>query len=202
MLLDGPYRIALSSIWKTHMRSLNILALTLVAVVSPALGQQSPYVEYHGRPIKALSADQVGAYLAGDGMGFALAAELNGYPGPRHVLQLADSLSLDAAQHAEVAAIFDRMRAHAQALGITVVTQEQTLDSLFAEGTIKEERLESLVADIATLQGQLRAVHLAAHLALLDVLSEHQIHEYQRLRGYAARGHEHNRSGQSYDQDE
>ncbi len=92
------------------MRSLDFLALALVAVVSPALGQQSPYVEYQGRPIKALSAELVVAYLAGDGMGFALPAELNGYLGPRHVLQLADSLSLDATQHAEVAAIFDRMR--------------------------------------------------------------------------------------------
>ena len=185
------------------MRSLDILALALVAVVSPALGQQSPYVEYQGRPIKALSAELVVAYLAGDGMGFALAAELNGYPGPRHVLQLADSLSLDATQHAEVAAIFDRMRAHAQVLGAAVVAQEQTLDSLFAEGTITAERLKSLLADIATLQGQLRAAHLAAHLTLLDVLSQHQIQEYQRLRGYAAQGqgqgqgHEHNRRGQT-----
>ncbi len=175
------------------MRSLDILALALGAVVSPALGQQSPYGEYQGRPIKALSAELVVAYLAGDGMGFALAAELNGSPGPRHVLELADSLSLDAAQHTEVAAIFDRMRVHAQALGATVVAQEQTLDSLFAEGTITAERLKSLLADIATIQGQLRAVHLAAHLTLLDVLSEHQIHEYQRLRGYPAQGHEHNR---------
>ncbi len=178
------------------MRSLDILVLALVAVVSPALGQQSPYVEYQGRPIKALSAELVEAYLAGDGMGFALAAELNGYPGPRHVLQLADSLPLDATQHAEVAAIFDRMRGDAQVLGAAVVAQEQTLDSLFAEGTITAERLKSLLADIATLQGQLRAVHLAAHLTLLDVLSEHQIHEYQRLRGYTAQGHEHNRRGQ------
>ncbi len=90
------------------MRSLGILALALVAVVGSALGQQSPYVEYQDRPIKALSAEVVVAYLAGDGMGFALAAELNGYPGPRHVLQLADSLLLDATQHAEVAAISGR----------------------------------------------------------------------------------------------
>ncbi len=179
------------------MRSFDMLSLALVAVVSPALGQQSPYVEHQGRPIKALPAEMVVAYLAGDGMGFALAAELNGYPGPRHVMDLADSLSLDATQHAEVAAIFDRMRADAQALGATVVAQEQTLDSLFAERTVTAERLKSLLANIATIQGQLRAVHLAAHLTLLDVLSEHQIREYQRLRGYAAQGHEHNRRSQS-----
>jgi len=179
------------------MRSLGILALALVAVVGPALGQQSPYVEYQGRPIKALPAELVVAYLAGDGMGFALAAELNGYPGPRHVLELADSLALDATQHAEVAAIFDRIRAHAQVLGAAIVAQEQALDSLFAERTITAERLESLLAEIATIQGQLRAVHLAAHLTVLDMLSKLQIQEYQRLRGYAAQRHEHNHRGQS-----
>ena len=178
------------------MRSLDILALVLVTVASPALSQQSPYVEYQGRPIKALPAELVEAYLAGDGMGFAITAELNGYPGPRHVLDLADSLSLEATQHEEVAAIFDRMRANAQALGARVVAQEQALDSLFAERTITAEQLKSLLANIATIQGQLRAVHLAAHLALLDVLSEHQIREYQRLRGYTAQGHEHNRRAQ------
>ena len=31
---------------------------------------------------------------AGRGMGLALAAELNGYPGPAHVLELADKLDL------------------------------------------------------------------------------------------------------------
>jgi hypothetical protein len=87
------------------------------------------------------------------------------------------------------------MRAHAQVLGAAVVAQEQTLDSLFAKGTITADRLKNILADIATLQGQLRAAHLAAHLTLLDVLSEHQIQEYQRLRGCAAQEHEHNHRG-------
>ena len=33
-------------------------------------------------------------------MGLALAAELNGYPGPSHVLELADKLELSAEQRA------------------------------------------------------------------------------------------------------
>ena len=73
------------------MRSLGIFGIALLALTNQALGQQqSPYVEYQGRSIMALSAEQIGSYLAGDGMGFALAAELNGYPGPRHVLELAE----------------------------------------------------------------------------------------------------------------
>ena len=177
------------------MRSLRIFGVAMLALTNPALGRrQSPYVEYQGRSIMALSVEQIESYLAGDGMGFALAAELNGYPGPRHVLELADSLSLDTVQHDRVQAAFDSMRSRAQVLGAAVVDQELILDSLFAAGTITTERLESILAQLAALQGQLRAVHLAAHVALVDVLSDHQIREYQRLRGYSAEQHQHQRS--------
>ena len=39
--------------------------------------------------IKSLSQDDQSALLAGRGMGLARPAELNGYPGPAHVLELA-----------------------------------------------------------------------------------------------------------------
>ena len=52
----------------------------------------SPYAGEEGREIKALSAADVDAYLTGQGMGFAKAAELNGYAGPKHVLELAAEL--------------------------------------------------------------------------------------------------------------
>ena len=41
---------------------------------------------------------------AGRGMGLALAAELNGYPGPSHVLELADKLKLSAEDKAALVA--------------------------------------------------------------------------------------------------
>jgi hypothetical protein len=44
------------------------------------------------RPIKALSAEQIADLKAGQGLSLALAAELNGYPGPRHVLELGKQL--------------------------------------------------------------------------------------------------------------
>ena len=42
--------------------------------------------------VNALSPDEVQQYLAGAGMGYAKAAELNHFPGPMHVLELADKL--------------------------------------------------------------------------------------------------------------
>jgi len=55
--------------------------------------QLSPYVGQEQREIKSLSPDEVKDYLAGKGMGLAKAAELNHYPGPAHVLELASQLN-------------------------------------------------------------------------------------------------------------
>ena len=61
----------------------------------------SPYTELEKREIKALSKEEIGGYISGDGMGLAKTAELNHYPGPRHVLDLADELQLSGEQRKE-----------------------------------------------------------------------------------------------------
>jgi hypothetical protein len=66
---------------------------------------QAPYAGLQMRPIKALSEQQVADLSSGRGMGLALAAELNGYPGPSHVLELADKLDLTTEQRARPGAI-------------------------------------------------------------------------------------------------
>jgi hypothetical protein len=53
---------------------------------------QTPYAGMQTRPIKALSEQQVTDLEAGRGMGLALAAELNSYPGSSRVLELAEKL--------------------------------------------------------------------------------------------------------------
>ena len=65
------------------------------------------------RPIKALSDQQVADLKAGRGMGLALAAELNGYPGPAHVLELSDKLGLTVEQRARVQQLFESMKQEA-----------------------------------------------------------------------------------------
>jgi hypothetical protein len=66
---------------------------------------QSPYAGMQTRAIKALSDQQIADLRAGRGMGMALPAELNGYPGPAHVLELADKLELTPDQRASVQAL-------------------------------------------------------------------------------------------------
>ena len=125
----------------------------------------SPYTGQEKREIKALAKQEIDGYLSGDGMGFAKAAELNHYPGPRHVLELAEKLQLSGEQRKRTQAIFESMKSHAVSLGKQLVEKEQLLESRFAEGTISDAELEQLVTETAVIQGKLRTVHLRAHLA-------------------------------------
>jgi Spy/CpxP family protein refolding chaperone len=163
------------------------VAWAALALPTAARAQESPYAGWEEREIKALSPEQIASLRTGEGMAFAfaLAAELNGWPGPKHVLELADSLTLTPDQRSRIEAIRADMKERAVALGETVVTAEAELDHLFASRSITEASLAEKTAEIARLQGELRAVHLAAHLATTAVLTPHQIARYDALRGYA-----------------
>ena len=163
-------------------------AAPAAGTAGPRVDAASPYAGEQARSIKALSDDEVAGYVEGRGMGLARPAELNHYPGPRHVLDLAGPLGLSEAQVAETRRTFEAMHAEALLLGRDLVAQERRLDEAFASGRIDEPTLASLVAEAGRLQGQLRVVHLRAHLAVRRTLSAEQIARYDALRGYGA-GH-------------
>jgi Spy/CpxP family protein refolding chaperone len=140
------------------------------------------------RPLKALSEDDIASLRNGDGMGFAKPAELNSYPGPRHVLALARELRLTDTQAGQVTTIRDRMSAAARPLGAELIRRERLLDQLFARGEITPERLTAETAAIGDIQGRLRAVHLAAHLETRAILTPEQVAQYDKLRGYTGTG--------------
>jgi Spy/CpxP family protein refolding chaperone len=168
------------------MSKVSIVVLLLVAVSSHAFAQSkhSAYVGQEKRIIKALSSEDVEAYLSGQGMGFAKAAELNHYPGPKHVLQLAEELHLSKGQMEKTRAVFDEMQSGAVSIGRLVVEKEEILDSLFANQEIDETELSDIVVEIGRLEGELRAVHLKAHLDMRKILTTHQIDRYDEIRGY------------------
>ena len=153
----------------------------------------SPYVGQETREIKALSADEVRGYLDGAGLGYARAAELNGYPGPRHVLDLADSLALTADQYRQVEESFRVMQAEAQARGREYVAAEAALDRAFAEGRASREEIRALAEAAAQIEGRVRAAHLDAHLDMVAVLTPTQVASYNRLRGYESHHDRHHR---------
>lgn len=152
-------------------------------------GALSPYAGEEQREIKALSAEEVSSLLAGEGMGFARAAELNHYPGPRHVLDDAGELGLAPEQHRETERIFREMQAEAVRLGGLIVEKERELDRLFASQQATPERVGSLAGEIGALTGQLRYAHLHAHLRLKGVLTPEQVRRYDERRGYGGEGH-------------
>jgi Spy/CpxP family protein refolding chaperone len=165
------------------------LALSaLLALAAPAAGQPSPYAEHTEREIKALSAEEIDPYLTGQGMGLALPAELNGYPGPKHVLELAAELDLSEEQRQAVQRVHDAMLEQAKELGRQIVEAERRLDALFAEAEATPGTLRAALDHLATLQAALRYTHLEAHLETKALLTEAQVARYPHLRGYAAEG--------------
>ncbi len=159
-----------------------------VAMISSA-NAQTPYAGMQTRPIKALSEQQIADLGAGRGMGLALAAELNGYPGPIHVLELADKLELSAEQQNSVQRLFDSMKAEAMPLGAKLIEQEAELDKLFATRAVTPESLRASTAAVAATQGTLRETHLRYHLSTKEILTPSQLAKYAELRGYGGRGH-------------
>jgi len=149
---------------------------------------QTPYAGMQGRSIKALSDQQIADLNTGRGMGLALAAELNGYPGPSHVLELADKLELSAEQRASVQRLFDSMKAEAMPLGSKLIEQEAELDRQFASRAVTPESLKASTAAVAATQGTLRETHLKYHLSTGSILTQAQMTKYAELRGYGS-GH-------------
>lgn len=157
------------------------------ALSSTAMAQSSqPYSGMQSRAIKALNDQQVADLRAGRGMGLALAAELNGYPGPSHLLELSDKLGLTPDQHSALMGMFDAMKAETIPIGENLIAQEERLDRLFAEQTVSAERLKESTRNIGETQALLRNAHLSYHLQARAILRPSQIRQYAELRGYGA----------------
>ena len=162
-----------------------VVAFAALMACGHALAQEHhPYAGLEQRTVKALSDQQIADLRAGRGMGLALPAELNGYPGPAHVLENADALGLTLDQLARTKSLFKSMQAEAVPLGEQLIKQEMTLDHLFAEHRIDAANLEAITREIGLTQARLRQTHLKYHLAMMDVLSQAQVEKYQKLRGY------------------
>jgi hypothetical protein len=117
-------------------------------------------------------------------MELAKSAELNGYPGPSHVLELASNLQLDDHQRHASTQLLTRHKEKARALGAQLVEAERALDGAFASQAVDAERITVLTQTIGRLQAALRAEHLQTHLEQTALLNAQQIADYRTLRGY------------------
>jgi Spy/CpxP family protein refolding chaperone len=126
--------------------------------------------------------------LEGNGMGLALAAELNSYPGPLHVLEHAQALGLSEAQRDSTARLMATHKEEARALGRQLVEAERELDQAFASRQLDAASLSARMQRIGALQAAIRNAHLQTHLTQTALLTPAQIARYNQLRGYGTAG--------------
>ena len=180
-----------------RLNRLVLAALAAVPVATMVLAQehgqahapvsgQAPYAGQDARVIKSLSASDIEQIRAGAGWGLALPAELNGLPGPAHLLELQREIGLEPAQVAEIERIHAQMQQQAIAAGERFIAAEAALDAGFTGGGLTPTELRRLVAEAAEARAALRFVHLSRHLDTPALLTAAQIERYKVLRGYAA----------------
>lgn len=125
-------------------------------------------------------------YLAGAGMGYARPAELNHFPGPMHVLELADELKLTGEQRAATKKLMDTHKAEARGIGAELVAAERELEQLFRSGKVDEAVLARAARTSAALEGEYRLSHLETHRRMRELLTAEQVRGYDELRGYTS----------------
>lgn len=188
---EQEHRPADAGIARRMLVKFPLMALTAAVAVLSATAiasesnHRSPYAGEQTRPIKSLSAEDIAELRRGGGWGLAKAAELNGMPGPAHLLEMKDQIALDAAQVTAIEALYETMKAAAIVEGDKLIALEAELDRHFRDGTITEELLRASLDEIAATQKALRYVHLSTHLKTPAILSRDQIAAYNALRGYA-----------------
>lgn len=166
-----------------------LMAMALCAPLSTLAqhhhGSQTPYAGLQNRAIKSLSDTDIQELRRGGGWGLALAAELNGMPGPTHLLELKDQIPLTEEQVAKTRALVDDMRKAAIPTGERLIAAETALEAAFAKGTVDEASLRGLLAQAESARAELRYIHLSQHIKTVQYLRPEQIKRYNVLRGYA-----------------
>ena len=155
---------------------------------TPALAQHThgitPHAHGQSAAVPSLTADEVRELRNGEGMGLARAAELNHFPGPKHILEFMSELDLGSAQIERIETIHGKMRAQAIAKGEDILKAELRLADLFASGQPTAAEVRRITERLGAMRGRLRAIHLLAHIESAHELTGEQIERYDRLRGY------------------
>src|SRR5690606_17695524 len=140
-----------------HPMTTRLLPLALAALLLAPLAHAQKHDHAHHRraesvPHRAddaptgLSPDDVTGLLEGAGMGLARPAEMNSYPGPMHVLELADALDLTPEQRATAERLMHEVKGEARVLGAQIVERERHLDQLFADGEATPEMVDRITS--------------------------------------------------------
>ena len=165
------------------MSGWSILLLAAASATLGDIGREAP-----DAPVRTLDAHEIDALRSGTGMGLAKAAEINGYPGPGHVIAMADELGLTDDQRLVTQRILDRLSADAMRLGIRILDAERALDTAFKRRLINADDLLAMTRTISDLRAELRFLHLKAHLEETALLTSEQVARYRELRAVGVTG--------------
>ena len=165
-----------------------ILFLILMMIPSSTFSAASPsykskYAGEEKREIKSLSEADIEELKNGEGWGLAKAAELNGVPGPAHLLEMKDEINLSTEQVRVIEDLYQKMKQAAIPLGLELIGLERELNNHFADRTITDELLDKLLDKIAQVRKKLRYVHLSTHLKTPSILTPEQMPYTTRCEG-------------------
>ena len=167
------------------LRLVLFMCIPFLTLAQHSHGGQTPYAGMQNRAIKSLSDNDINELRRGGGWGLALAAELNGMPGPSHLLELKDEIPLASDQVNKTQVLLDEMRKAAIPTGERLIAAEKALESAFASGKVDESSLRRLLAEAERTRSELRFIHLSQHYKTVQFLKPEQIKRYSILRGYA-----------------
>lgn len=171
-------------LWFSFSAILFVISYSAISAEPPKY--KSKYIGQENRSIKSLSADSIQQLTQGKGWGLAKAAELNGMPGPSHILQMKNEIALTKGQEKKIQELFDSMKSKAIPLGLELIELERKLNDSFSNRTIKDETLHQQLDSISKVRKKLRYVHLVTHLMTPKILTSKQIEKYNNLRGYGS----------------
>lgn len=140
---------------------ITVFMIATIVIAQDSTATPSGYETLLYTEIRGISEDDIEGYRTGAGLGFALPAELNGYPGPRHTLDFSTELELDDGQLDKIQGLYDDMLPQAIELGEQILQAEAELELAFREETVSLESLETQLDIIASLRADLRYVHLS-----------------------------------------
>jgi len=182
-----PKKHAIEEIMINRIATFFAVGVTVSVIALPLIGQATDYSGQQHRDLKSLSQADVDDLENGRGWGLAKPAELNGLPGPIHLLEYKTELDLSEQQIDAITNIYAMMNEQAKKLGQQYIKQERQLENLLLAPRVSEEELQAQIHASAKLRGELRYTHLRAHLKTPNILSVAQIDKYNALRGYVSK---------------
>jgi len=154
----------------------------VVLIYASAKAQTQPDSAAKHSPLKTLSYEQYNALINGDDIyGMSLAAELNHYPLPDKILKFKKELNLGPLQITKISAIAKELHRKKLEMGLTIIDNEKTIDSLFRTNKVDNGSLIFYANRYGLYQGEIRNAILQACLATRNLLSQQQVNKFEAL---------------------